>query len=146
MRNQLAMLRHVEERSKSALVALLRVRRDGAERASADVRNAETLVERANGTLLAARAALRIGAGLVTIGAPGSALLAHAARGPDALMVRARDRSSRDLLADPRIDAVVVGPAFGVGEGTRQAVRALLEAGKAAVLDASWMCTYEVGL
>jgi ADP-dependent NAD(P)H-hydrate dehydratase / NAD(P)H-hydrate epimerase len=37
---------------------------------------------------LAARAALRVGAGLVTLAVPASALLAHASRGPDALMVR----------------------------------------------------------
>ncbi len=58
MRNQLAMLRHVEERSKSALVALLRVRRDGAERASVEVRRAESVVEGAQASLAAARAEL----------------------------------------------------------------------------------------
>jgi len=100
-------------------------------------------IEGVGAARLAARAALRIGAGLVTLGVPGSALLAHAARGPDALMVRVRDSAGSDLLTDHRINAAVIGPAFGVGEGTREAVRALLQAGKAAVLDADALTSFE---
>jgi hypothetical protein len=47
-----------------------------------------------------------------------SALLAHASRGPDALMLRTCDGAEAvaALLADRRRTAVVIGPAYGVGE------------------------------
>jgi len=50
------MLRHVEDRSKSAVEALLRVRKDAAERAAAEVRRAEGEASTAAADLAAARA------------------------------------------------------------------------------------------
>ncbi|MEM9853875.1 MAG: NAD(P)H-hydrate dehydratase [Pseudomonadota bacterium] len=64
---------------------------------------------------LAARAALRVGAGLVTLGAPGSALMECAVHST-AVMVR-RAGTPDDLsacLEDPRINAVCLGPGFGI--------------------------------
>ena len=94
---------------------------------------------------LAARAALRIGAGLVTIGAPGSALVAHAGRSPDALMVRRAEGAAgmTALLEDERINAACVGPAFGVGEDTVDAAAALLAADRHIVLDADIFGSFE---
>jgi hydroxyethylthiazole kinase-like uncharacterized protein yjeF len=93
---------------------------------------------------LAARAALRSGAGLVTLAVPASALMAHAARGPDALMLRRceGEEGITALLADARRNALVIGPAYGVGEATRAAVAAVLAARRAAVLDADALTSF----
>lgn len=94
---------------------------------------------------LAARAALRAGAGLVTLGVPGAALLAHASRPPDALMVRRCDGAEGlvALLADRRRNAVVLGPAYGVGEATRATVATVLGSSRPAVLDADALTSFE---
>jgi ADP-dependent NAD(P)H-hydrate dehydratase / NAD(P)H-hydrate epimerase len=93
---------------------------------------------------LAARAALRSGAGLVTIGVPGEALIAHASRGPDALMVRAVDgpEGLGRVLADKRRNAVVIGPAYGLGPATRTAVATVLAANRGTVLDADALSSF----
>ena len=66
---------------------------------------------------LAARGALRIGAGLVTVGAPRAALIENAAR-LDAIMLRAvKDADAlTEVLEDDRINAVCLGPGMGLGE------------------------------
>ncbi|WP_108051924.1 NAD(P)H-hydrate dehydratase [Bosea sp. 124] len=87
---------------------------------------------------LGARAALRIGAGLATIACQPEALAAHAARGPDALMQRALadpDALAR-LLAEPRLSAVLIGPALGLDAAAGEAVMAVMRAGVPAVFDA----------
>jgi ADP-dependent NAD(P)H-hydrate dehydratase / NAD(P)H-hydrate epimerase len=68
---------------------------------------------------LAARGALRAGAGLVTVASPADALHAHAAA-LDAIMVRQSDGPAglAKLLADPRKNAIVLGPGLGIGEET----------------------------
>ncbi len=102
-------------------------------------------IEGAGAARLSARAALRAGAGLVTLGVPEAALLAHASRGPDALMVRKVDGSEglASILADKRKNAAVVGPAYGVGATTREAVRSLLGIGRSVVLDADALMSFE---
>jgi hydroxyethylthiazole kinase-like uncharacterized protein yjeF len=87
---------------------------------------------------LGARAALRIGAGLVTIACRPEALASHAARGPDALMQRAiPDTDALDrLLAEPRLSAILIGPALGLDTHARDAVMAVLASSVPAVLDA----------
>ncbi len=69
---------------------------------------------------LAARGALRIGAGLVTIACPPQALAENAAR-LDAVMLRPVEDGAAlaDVLADKRITALCLGP--GMGTGTREA-------------------------
>ncbi|MDI9847699.1 NAD(P)H-hydrate dehydratase [Rhodoblastus sp. 17X3] len=76
---------------------------------------------------LAARAGLRIGAGLVTLASPEDALAVNAAH-LTAIMLRGVDGPAqwRDLLADRRFSAVVLGPAFGMGETTQAVVEAIL--------------------
>jgi ADP-dependent NAD(P)H-hydrate dehydratase / NAD(P)H-hydrate epimerase len=92
---------------------------------------------------LAARAALRIGAGLVTIATPREALVAHAARGPDALMARAFDDGDfSPELADARRNALLIGPAFGLGDATRDAVARVLAVQRASVLDADALTAF----
>ncbi|PRY95392.1 hydroxyethylthiazole kinase-like uncharacterized protein yjeF/hydroxyethylthiazole kinase-like uncharacterized protein yjeF [Hasllibacter halocynthiae] len=91
---------------------------------------------------LAARAALRVGAGAVTLACPPSALMENAVRLPDAVMVRAlRDAGAlREALGDPRINALCLGPGFGTGEREAALLDAALDPGRegppALVLDA----------
>lgn len=87
---------------------------------------------------LSARAALRVGAGLVTIATEPDALLAHASRAPDALMVRtcADAESLTQLLAVPRRNVCVIGPALGLQQAAREKVHAVLRSEAACVLDA----------
>ena len=75
---------------------------------------------------LAARGALRIGAGLVTLGVPGAAQMEVACQ-ITALMLRRVDDESdlRDLLRDPRINALCLGPGLGVERAGRLLMPAL---------------------
>ena len=93
---------------------------------------------------LSARAALRVGAGLVTLVCPEVALSAHVARGPDALMVRHADDVAEwhEHLADSRITSILIGPAFGIGQRTCDAVGVVLQARRAAVLDADALTSF----
>lgn len=96
---------------------------------------------------LAARAALRVGAGLVTICPPRSALIAHSGP-PDALMRQPVDDASAlaDLLGDPRITAICIGPGNG-RDRAAALLPALLAAQRPTVLDADALTALaEVGL
>lgn len=77
---------------------------------------------------LAARGALRIGAGLVTVGCPADAIPENAAR-LDAVMLRAvADKEAlAAVLGDPRINALCLGPGMGLDERARGLVAAALE-------------------
>ena len=89
---------------------------------------------------LAARAALRAGAGLVTVHAPEAAVPVYAAR-LTAVMVASTDDLGA-ALADARRNALLVGPGCGVSPTTRaQALRAL-GAGKRCVLDADALTVF----
>jgi len=92
---------------------------------------------------LAARGALRAGAGLVTVASPRDALAVNAAQ-LTAIMVREADdaRGLAALLADARKNAVLIGPGHGVGEGTRAMVLAALAAGPRVVLDADALTSF----
>src|SRR5437016_7724507 len=93
---------------------------------------------------LAARAALRAGAGLVTLASPRAALEVNAAASL-AIMVRAVDGAAEltALLADQRLNAVALGPGLGVGEGTRALVAAALDGARAVVLDADALTSFQ---
>ena len=87
---------------------------------------------------LAAHGALRIGAGLVTVGCPPSALQENAVQ-LNAVMVRpiASGDALRELLESAaRIDTLCLGPGLGTGDRERHIVAAAIKCGKAAVLDA----------
>ncbi|HVV80747.1 MAG TPA: NAD(P)H-hydrate dehydratase [Pseudolabrys sp.] len=92
---------------------------------------------------LAARGALRAGAGLVTIASPMSALAAHAAESI-AVMVREVDGPAvlGEFLKDRRRNAVVLGPGGGVGEAMRKQVAVALASGAATVLDADALTSF----
>jgi len=92
---------------------------------------------------LAARAALRAGAGLVTIASPREALGVNAAASL-AVMVRPVDGPAElsTLLSDRRLNAVVLGPGGGVGEEMRALVAAALEGDRAVLLDADALTSF----
>jgi hydroxyethylthiazole kinase-like uncharacterized protein yjeF len=84
---------------------------------------------------LAARGALRIGAGLVTVLSPPEALAVNAAH-LEAIMLRPFETDLELEQAAAEIDAAVIGPAAGVNEATLLNVLALARTGAALVLDA----------
>jgi len=93
---------------------------------------------------LGARAALRIGAGLVTVAAPTSAVPENAAQLTAVMLAGWRDaKGFARMIADPRRNAVLLGPGAGVGATTRANVRAALRRGKAAVLDADALTSFQ---
>lgn len=93
---------------------------------------------------LAARAALRVGAGLVTLACPPEALPIYALSTPSAIAVPvASEADFGALLADGRKNAVLLGPGNGVGGETRAHTLAALAAGKATVVDADALTSFQ---
>jgi ADP-dependent NAD(P)H-hydrate dehydratase / NAD(P)H-hydrate epimerase len=92
---------------------------------------------------LAARGALRAGAGLVTLASPREALAVNAAASL-AVMVRPVDGALElaEFLADKRRNAVILGPGGGVGPAMREEVRAALASEAAIVLDADALTSF----
>jgi hydroxyethylthiazole kinase-like uncharacterized protein yjeF len=92
---------------------------------------------------LAARAALRAGAGLVTVATPSDALAVNAAA-LTSVMVRVTDNVQQftELLADKRFNSIVIGPGAGIGERTRNFVRATLTMRRRLVLDADALTSF----
>jgi len=86
---------------------------------------------------LAALAARRAGAGLVTIATPVSAMVVFQSAEPGNLVVACDDGPAfARLLEDERRNAVLIGPGSGINERTRVAALAALAARRAVVLDA----------
>ena len=92
---------------------------------------------------LAARGALRAGAGLVSVASPPDAVTINAAH-LTAIMIKpfSGAKGLAQLLSDPRLNAVVVGPGLGVSGETRELVSAVLASGRAAVLDADALTSF----
>ena len=92
---------------------------------------------------LAAMAALRGGAGLVTLASPQDALAVNAAASL-AVMVRPVDGANAlsAMLADPRFNAVAIGPGAGVGAQTHEMAIAALAGQRAVVLDADALTSF----
>ncbi|RWR24438.1 NAD(P)H-hydrate dehydratase [Sinirhodobacter populi] len=86
---------------------------------------------------LAARAALRVGAGLVTVAAPQPAIAEHAAQLNAVMLTPLPDSYSlRGMLTqDKRLNALLLGPGMGINRA-REMVPAALWAERATVLDA----------
>ena len=92
---------------------------------------------------LAARGALRAGAGLVTIASPREALAVNAAASL-AVMVRPIDGAAElaGFLADRRLNSLAIGPGVGVGATTCELVLASLSGDRAVVLDADAITSF----
>ncbi|MDF2689197.1 MAG: bifunctional ADP-dependent (S)-NAD(P)H-hydrate dehydratase/NAD(P)H-hydrate epimerase, partial [Microvirga sp.] len=93
---------------------------------------------------LAARAALRVGSGLVTVASPPEALGVNAAH-LTAVMLRGCDgpEGLNTFLQDPRFNALVLGPALGIHAGTRAMVAVAVHARRGLVLDADALTSFE---
>ncbi|RDC75387.1 NAD(P)H-hydrate dehydratase [Rhodovulum sp. 12E13] len=99
---------------------------------------------------MAGRAALRAGAGLVTVACPTDARAENAAR-LDAIMLREVDAAADldRLLEDGRLSSVCLGPGLGIGERARALVAAACRggatsraAGRKVVLDADALTSF----
>ncbi|HEX4296451.1 MAG TPA: NAD(P)H-hydrate dehydratase, partial [Devosia sp.] len=92
---------------------------------------------------LTASAALRIGAGAVSLAGAPDALAVQAAH-VTAIMLRPfEDAAGLRGIIGSRVDAVVIGPAAGVTPETRQHVLDILELAPAAVLDADALSVFK---
>lgn len=93
---------------------------------------------------LGALAALRVGAGLVTVACPKDAVPIHAAR-TSAIMTAVCDTPDAfaEFLPKRRHNAVLVGPGNGVTPATRQNVLAALQSDLACTLDADALTVFE---
>jgi hydroxyethylthiazole kinase-like uncharacterized protein yjeF len=99
---------------------------------------------RGGASRLAARGALRVGAGLVTLGCPPAAVQENAAQ-LNAIMLKPLKEVTDliEFLADGRINAVCLGPGLGRGERAQELVTAVLAAERATVLDADALTVHE---
>jgi NAD(P)H-hydrate epimerase len=92
---------------------------------------------------LAARGALRAGAGLASVASPPGAVAVNAAH-LTAIMVKpfdgAKDLSA--LLSDRRFNAILLGPGLGVSDATQDLVAAALGSSAAVVLDADALTSF----
>ena len=92
---------------------------------------------------MAARAALRAGAGLVTVVCPEAALATHAAQLTAVMVAPFADQAGFERqLEDPRRNAVLLGPGAGVGEALCQQVLAALASRRTCVLDADALTSF----
>ena len=91
---------------------------------------------------LAARAALRVGAGLVTLGTPHAALAENAAQLTAIMLAEVDDGATlARLLADKRLNALALGPGLGP-DRARDLVPVALAARRATVLDADALTAF----
>jgi hydroxyethylthiazole kinase-like uncharacterized protein yjeF len=90
---------------------------------------------------LAARAGLRVGAGLVTLLSPPESLAINAAH-LEAVMLRPFETDLELESAASSVEAVVIGPAAGVTEATLSNVLALARTGAALVIDADALTVF----
>ena len=92
---------------------------------------------------LAARAAARVGAGLVTLAAPRSAWSVYAAALTGTIVRPCGGIEEwQDLLADPRRNAILLGPGAGTGTMLREMVEAALATRRPTVLDAEALTVF----
>ena len=93
---------------------------------------------------LAARGALRIGAGLVTVGCPPAALQENASQ-LNAIMVRMIGEAGgmTEVLKDNRFSSLCLGPGLGLNKATEEMVKIALESGRNCVLDADALSIFE---
>jgi ADP-dependent NAD(P)H-hydrate dehydratase / NAD(P)H-hydrate epimerase len=91
---------------------------------------------------LAARGGLRIGAGAVTVLSPPGALATNAAH-LEAIMLAPFGAEADLAVAAEEADAVIIGPAAGVGEATARNLQALAGTGAALVVDADALTSFK---
>ena len=93
---------------------------------------------------LAARAAQRVGAGLVTAIVPADAFVVYKITLSSVLVQSFLDTAKfAELIGERRVSACLVGPGNGVSGGTRERAMAALRTGKPVVLDADALTVFE---
>lgn len=93
---------------------------------------------------LAARAAQRVGAGLVTVAAPADAFVVYKITVTSPLVRSIRDTASyRELIEEDRVSSILVGPGNELIGTTRERALAALRTGKPIVLDADGISIFE---
>jgi NAD(P)H-hydrate epimerase len=93
---------------------------------------------------LAARAAMRVGAGMVSVAVPIDNAVVYKVALEGAIVRGIRDTSGyAEIVEDKRVTACLIGPGNGVMPATREQTLAALRAGKAAVLDADALTVFE---
>ncbi|MBL8659501.1 MAG: NAD(P)H-hydrate dehydratase [Rhodospirillales bacterium] len=92
---------------------------------------------------LAAEAARRIGAGLVTIAAPPESRIIYASGAPGTIIATIDDEDAFEtLVADPRRNAALVGPGAGTLPAVQDKVLTVLRLEKRCVLDADALSVF----
>ncbi len=92
---------------------------------------------------LAANAAQRIGAGVVTLACPPAALVINASQLTEVLIEKTAEVADiARLLGERKRNVAIVGPGTGVNEQTRQTVLAALRANARCVLDADALTAF----
>jgi NAD(P)H-hydrate epimerase len=92
---------------------------------------------------LAARGALRAGAGLVTVASPPSALPENAAQLTAIMLTPCENaRALARILEDKRKNALLIGPGAGVGSETAEMTAVALRSGAFVVLDADALTSF----
>lgn len=92
---------------------------------------------------LSARAAARIGAGLVTVAAPVFSWAVYASALESIMVKPFTDMASlQEIYADTRKNVLVIGPGAGVGGQTREHVLGALATGRRVVLDADAITSF----
>lgn len=100
-------------------------------------------LDKSGAARLMAKAALRMGSGLVTIACPMETMPIHATCA-DAIMITKMDtdRELEDVLTDKRINTVCVGPGLNPNAQTRNLVKILLQSNRSIVLDAGALTAF----
>jgi NAD(P)H-hydrate epimerase len=92
---------------------------------------------------LAARAAQRMGAGLVTLAAPKAAFAIYAEALESIIVQSADDLGAwQNLLDDPKRNALLLGPGYGHGKRQTDFIKAALASKKSCVLDADALTAF----
>lgn len=93
---------------------------------------------------MAARSALRIGAGIVSVAVPAEAATIYKVALPGVLVRPVRDTGTfREVIEEPRVSACLVGPGNGVNIATREKTLAILQEKRPAVIDADAISVFE---
>lgn len=93
---------------------------------------------------LAARAAMRAGAGMVSLAAPVDNTVVYKVALEGVIVRSVRDTSAyAEIIDDPRVSACLVGPGNGISPVTREQALAALRTGKPVVLDADALTVFE---
>ena len=92
---------------------------------------------------LAALAAARVGAGITAIAVPETAFSVYASQLLSILVKPyADDTALHSLIADPRVNAYLIGPGAGISEQTRLSTLRMLQTSKPIVIDADALTSF----